>query len=89
MQRSKVDYVVTDMPTGQGAMAAYPDMKILDFPDDGDDFQVSDEDINIGVSVKKGNTALKDAINKALSGKTADDFDAMMADAVKIQPQED
>ncbi|WP_299295189.1 transporter substrate-binding domain-containing protein [uncultured Mobiluncus sp.] len=89
LETGKVDYVVTDMPTGQGAMVAYPDMKILDFPDDGDDFQVSDEDINIGVSIKKGNTALKDAINKALSGKTAKDFDAMMADAVKIQPQED
>lgn len=89
LETGKVDYVVTDMPTGQGAVQAYPDMKILDFPDDGDDFQVSDEDINIGVSVKKGNTALKDAINKALSGKTADDFDAMMADAVKIQPQDD
>lgn len=89
LETGKVDYVVTDMPTGQGAIAAYPDMKILDFPDDGDDFQVSDEDVNIGISVKKGNTALKNAINKALSGKTAKDFDALMADAVKIQPQED
>lgn len=89
LKTGAVDYVVTDMPTGQAAVLAYPDMKILDFPDDGDDFQVSDEDINIGVSIKKGNTALKDAINKALEGKTAADFDALMAEAVKIQPQDE
>lgn len=81
-----VDAVVTDKPTAQGAVLAYPDLKILDFPDDGDDFQVSDEDVNIGISVRDGNTELKNLIDKALKGKTAEDFDAQMAEAVKIQP---
>ncbi|MBR6706244.1 MAG: transporter substrate-binding domain-containing protein [Clostridia bacterium] len=81
-----VDMVCTDMPTAQGALIAYPNLKILDFAGTGDDFTVSDEDINIGISVMKGNTALLDAINGFLADKTADDFNAMMAEAIRIQP---
>lgn len=47
---------------------------------------VSDSDVNIGISVMKGNTALKDALNKVLSGMTADDFNALMAEAISVQP---
>ena len=43
-------------------------------------------DINIGVSVMKGNTELKDAIDSVLSTMTADDFNAMMDEAIAIQP---
>ena len=39
-----------------------------------------------GVSVKKGNTELKDKINSALAGMTADDFNKIMNEATKIQP---
>jgi len=81
-----VDFVCTDMPTAQGALIAYPDLKLLDFAGSGDDFVVSDEEINIGVSVQKGNTVLKDAINAFLSTKTADDFNALMAQAIAVQP---
>jgi len=80
------DFVCTDMPTAQGALIAYPDLKILDFAGSGDDFEVSDEDINIGVSVMKGNTALKDAIDSYLSTQTVDDFNALMAQAISVQP---
>ena len=81
-----VDLVCTDMPTAQGALIAYPNLKILDFSGTGDDFTVSDEDINIGISVMKGNAGLLDAINGYLADKTADDFNAMMAEAIRIQP---
>lgn len=81
-----VDYVCTDMPTAQGALIAYPDLMILDFSGSDDDFKVSEEEINIGISVMKGNTALKEAIDGYLKDKTADDFNAMMAEAIKIQP---
>ena len=86
LETGTVDFVCTDMPTAQGAVQAYPDMTILNFADSGDDFKVSDEDVNIGISVRKGNTVLKDDINKVLSGMTADDFNKIMADAIKIQP---
>ena len=86
VESGTVDFVCTDMPTAQGALIAYPDLVILDFTGTEDDFQVSDEEINIGVSVKKGNTGLKNAIDAYLKDKTKDDFDALMAEAIKIQP---
>ncbi len=86
VESGTVDFVCTDMPTAQGALIAYPDLKLLDFAGTEDDFEVSDEEINIGISVRKGNTALLDAINAVLAGKTADDFNALMAQAISIQP---
>ena len=86
LETGTVDFICTDMPTAQGAVVAYPDMTILDFSGSGNDFQVSDEDINIGISVMKGNTYLKDAMNSVLSPMTADDFNALMAQATAIQP---
>jgi len=86
LDTGKCDVVVTDKPTGQGAIIAYTDMKLLDFSGTGDDFKVSDEDINIGVSVKKGNTALTDKINGVLAGMTKDDFNSMMQEAISVQP---
>ena len=86
VESGTVDFVCTDMPTAQGAVIAYPDLVILDFTGSGDDFNVSEEEINIGISVKKGNTVLKDAINAYLKDKTADDFNALMQEAIKVQP---
>ena len=84
-----VDFVCTDMPTAQGAVVAYPDLMILDFSSTEDDFEVSDEEVNIGISVRKGRTTLLDAMNKVLEPMTADDFNKMMAEAVAIQPIEE
>mgnify|MGYP004732632923 CR=1 FL=1 len=81
-----VDLVVTDLPTGTAALVAYPDFKLLDFTGTDGEFEVSDEDINIGISVKKGNTELLDAVNGVLENLTTDDFDAMMTEAISIQP---
>lgn len=86
LETGQVDYVVTDKPTAQGAILAYPNMTILDFSGTDDNFDASDEDINIGISIQKGNTALKDAIDSYLADQTADDFDALMAEAVAIAP---
>ena len=86
LETGTVDFICTDMPTAQGAVIAYPDMKILDFSESEDGFEVSDEDINIGISVMKGNTVLKEALDAVLSTMTADDFNALMAEATAIQP---
>ena len=86
VESGTVDFVCTDMPTAQGALIAYPDLVLLDFAGSGDDFVVSDEDINIGISIQKGNTALLNALNDYLQDKTSDDFNALMAEAIKIQP---
>ena len=86
LETGMVDFVCTDMPTALGAVAAYPDLVLLDFAGSDDDFAADDGDINIGVSVFKGNTELLDAINAVLEPMTADDFNAMMADAIAVQP---
>lgn len=89
LETGAVDFVCTDMPTAQGALVAYPDMVILDFAGTEDDFEVSDEDVNIGISVMKGNTELKDALDSVLSEMTADDFNKLMAEAIAVQPIEE
>lgn len=86
LEADKCDIVVTDQPTGKGALVAYPDFVMLEFGGGEDDFQVSDEEINIGISMKKGNTELKEAIDSVLSTMTPDDFSAMMDEAIAAQP---
>lgn len=86
LNADKCDLVVTDQPTGKGALIAYPNFKMLDFGGGDNDFQVKDEDINIGISLKKGNTELKAAMNSVLSKMTKDDFSKMMDEAISVQP---
>lgn len=86
LETDQVDFICTDMPTAMGAVAAYPDMKILDFSDSEDGFTVDEGEINIGISVQKGNTALVDAINSVLDTMTADDFNDLMNEAIAVQP---
>ena len=88
LESGMVDFVCTDMPTAQGALIAYPDLTLLDFTGTDDNFEVSDEEVNIGISVRKGNTALVDALNAVLSTMTADDFNDLMAEAIAVQPIE-
>lgn len=80
------DIVVTDMPTAMAACIAFPNFKLLDFTESADPFVVSEEEINIGISLKKGNTELLDALNGVLAGLTVEDFARMMDEAISVQP---
>ena len=84
------DIAVTDMPTATGAAIAYDDLKVLDFSGTDGDFKFSEEEreenVNIGISVRKGNTVLKEAIDSYLDTLTVDDFNAIMDEAIKVQP---
>lgn len=86
LNADKCDLVVTDQPTGKGALVAYPDFVMLEFGGGENDFQVTEEDINIGISIKKGNTELKTAIDSVLGKMTKDDFSDMMDEAISVQP---
>ena len=90
LETGAVDFVCTDMPTAQGAVAAYPDMVILDFSGTDGDFQFTEqeraENVNIGVSMMKGNTVLREAIDSVLSKMTVEDFNELMAHAIEVQP---
>ena len=81
-----VDLVVTDMPTAMAATAVYDDMVLLDFTGTEGEFEVSEEEINLGISMKKGNTELLDAVNAVLAEMTVEDYEAMMQEAIAVQP---
>ena len=82
-----VDFICTDMPTAMGARAAYEGLKILDFTGTEDNFEVSQEEIDIGISVIKGNTELRDLMDQVLSTMTVDDFNSLMDQAISMQPE--
>lgn len=85
LDSGKVNVVVTDQPTALGAVSVYPNMTALNLS--GGDFVVSEEEINIGISVKKGNADLLKSLNDALATLTEDDFTTMMADAIKVMAE--
>lgn len=87
VESGTVDFICTDMPTARGACATYDDLVILDFSGTDDNFVVPEGEINIGISVVKGNTQLKDAFDAVLSQMTEDDFTALMDEAISIQPK--
>ena len=83
----QVDYICTDMPTAMGACATYDNLYILDFSGSDDNFEVDEGEINIGISVLKGNTTLLDAMNKVLGGMDVDMFNTIMNEAIAVQPE--
>lgn len=87
VESGTVDFICTDMPTARGACATYDDLVILDFSGTDDNFVVPEGEINIGISVVKGNTQLKEAFDAVLSQMTEEDFTALMDEAISIQPK--
>ncbi len=91
LQTGTVDFICTDMPTAMGAVSKDDNLVILNFSGTDGDFQFATEEeraenVNIGIAVQKGNTALKDAMDAVLSTMTAEDFNAIMDDAISVQP---
>lgn len=89
LDADKCDLVVCDQPTGLAAVTAYPGLKLLDFSETEDAFAVSEEEINIGISMQKGNTELKEAIDGVLAKMTPEDYTEMMNAAIAVQPLAD
>ena len=92
LESGTVDFVCTDLPTATAAAAKNPELVVLDFSGTDGDFQFADEEeraenVNIGVSVKKGNTELQEAMNKVLSGMGEDHFNELMDKAISVQPE--
>lgn len=92
LESGTVDFVCTDLPTANGAVAKYPDLAVLNFSGTDGDFQFASEaeraeNVNIGVSVQKGNSVLQEAIDSVLSGMSESDFNSLMNDAIAVQPE--
>ena len=73
VESGTVDFICTDMPTAMAACATYPDLTILDFTGTEDNFQVSEEEINIGLSVRQGNSQLQECANTVLGDMSVED----------------
>ena len=91
LQTGMADFICPDMPPAKGAAAKDDNLVVLDFSGTDGDFQFETEaqraeNVNIGISVKKGNTQLKDTMDAVLSQLTAEDFDAIMDPAIAAQP---
>ena len=88
LQTGAVDFICTDMPTAMGAAAQDDNLVILNFSGTPGDFQFASEaeraeNVNIGISVRKGNTVLKDAFDSVLSTMTEEGrFSSARAEAL-------
>ena len=87
VESGTVDFICTDMPTAMAACATYPALTILDFTGTEDNFQVSEEEINIGLSVRQGNSQLQECANTVLNDMSVEDFNALMNQAISVQPE--
>ena len=92
LETGTVDFICTDMPTAMAAQAKNDNLVILDFSGTDGDFQFASEEeraenVNIGISVRKGNTELLDAMNAVLGDMTEDDFNTVMTEAISVQPE--
>ena len=86
------DFICTDVPTATAAAQKDDNLVILNFAGTDGDFQFATEEeraenVNIGISVRKGNTSLLDAMNAVLNQMDSDDFNTIMAYAISIQPE--
>lgn len=81
----KIDGFTCDMPSAKSILMTNPDLKIIDF-EGGTGFEVSNEETDLGIACKKGDTELVDKINEVLAGLSQEERDAMMDEAVAAQP---
>lgn len=92
LETGAVDFVCTDLPTAMAAIQRNSELVLLNFAGTEGDFQFATEEeraenVNIGISVKLGNDTLLNAMNEVLSTMTEADFNALMDEAIAIQPE--
>lgn len=80
-----IDGFTCDNPSALSLLTTNPNLKIVEFAD-GQGFQVSSEETDLGIACKKGDTELVDKINTVLAGLSQEDRDALMDQAVAAQP---
>lgn len=92
LETGTVDFVCTDLPTAMAAIQKNSNLVLLNFAGTAGDFQFATEEeraenVNIGISVKLGNDTLLESMNSVLSTMTKADFNALMDEAIAIQPE--
>lgn len=80
-----IDGFTCDNPSAKSLITTNPNLTIVQFAD-GQGFQVSSEETDLGIACQKGDTELVSKINEILAGLSQEDRDAMMDQAVAAQP---
>lgn len=80
-----IDGFTCDNPSAKSLLTTNPNLKIVEFAD-GQGFQVSSEETDLGIACQKGDTELVNKINAILDSMSQEDRDAMMDQAVAAQP---
>ena len=81
LQSGIIDGYVSERPEGIAAKAANPDFDYVEF-EKGKGFEFTQDEVSIAVGLKKGNTELLEAVNKALDGISEDEREQLMKDAL-------
>lgn len=81
----KIDACTVDVPTAMAAVYSNSDIKMLEFAA-GSGFDVSNEDTDLGIAVKKGSADLLAGINKGLKTVSETDRATIMEEAIANQP---
>ncbi len=81
----EVDGITAETPVAQGAVAANPELSIVEF-EEGKGFNIDLTETAVSIAVKKGNTELLEGIQNALDGMSEEERSAMMEAATSRQP---
>ena len=85
LQSGAIDGYVSERPEGISASEAIADFTYVVF-EEGKGFVASDDDVAIAAGMKKGNTALAEAVNAALAKISDEERVEIMNDAIAHQP---
>ena len=85
LKSGTVDALTAETPVALGAIAAHPELAMVEFDDDKG-FQIDLSDTAVSIAVKKGNSELLENIQKALDEMSEASRVQMMEDATKRQP---
>lgn len=85
LNSGKIDGYVSERPGAMAAETANPNLKYITF-EKGKGFDYSNEEVDVAIGLKKGNTDLKDQVDKILAGITEEQRQEIMEGAIKNQP---
>ena len=87
LQAGSIDGYVSEKPGALSASMANPDITYIEFPE-GNGFQFDEQEVSIGVGIKKGNPILPE-VNAAINKISQEERQTIMEEAIKNQPSEE
>ena len=85
LNSGKIDGYISERPGAMAAEMANPNLTYITF-EKGKGFEYSNDEVDVAVGLKKGNTELGEKINTILSGISEEQRQKIMEDSIKNQP---